>query len=79
MAGKPYVREILHDRLEGGFGMKVLMGLSRKQDGGSSIDKVQDLNHMLVFADHGSAGTVDASLKSNWTSSSGSRGSSGLR
>jgi hypothetical protein len=40
MAGKPYVREILHDRLEGGFGMKVLMGLSLEQNGGSSIDKV---------------------------------------
>ncbi len=69
----------MYDSLEGGFGMKVLAHLRVKEDGGAGIDEVEHLNNMLLLADHGSAGTVLASLKSNWISSSGSRGSKGFR
>jgi hypothetical protein len=36
--------------LEGGFGMKVLMGLCAEQDGSPCIDKVEHLYHMVLLA-----------------------------
>jgi hypothetical protein len=36
--------------LKGGFSMKILMGLRTEKDGSACIDKVEDLNHMLLFA-----------------------------
>ncbi len=43
--------------------MKIIVGLSAEQDGGPCIDTIEHLNHVLSFADHGSAGTVEASLR----------------
>jgi len=63
-------------RLESRLGMKVLRQLGVEQDGGSSVTTVETLYHVLVLADHGSAGTVLASLQSIGPSSRGSRGAS---
>src|SRR6266487_968784 len=36
--------------IQSGLGMKSVMGLSREQDGGACIDKIEHLDHMLLLA-----------------------------
>ena len=67
----------LGHHLQQDFGIEIRSDLSMQPDRGTGIDKVGDLHDMLLLADHGSAGTLVASFRSNWTSSPGLRRSSG--
>ena len=50
MAGRPYFRRKWTTASKAGSRMKILMCLRTEKDGSACIDKVEDLNHMLLFA-----------------------------